>query len=280
VAAVGILVIKLTQPPNPALAFSASELQIVRGQQSILRWYATNTNSLRLNGELVPNSGSRSVSPAGTITYRLVASGPGGKSDSKEVTVQVIEPAADPIIQFTGDHDHIIRGQSLTLRWSVTGATRVGLDPSLGPGSLAAEDKRTVTPEQTTEYTLTAEGPGGKAISHLKVWVDARIASTGSTAGTGPLPLPLPAKPTIDAFETALTDSFRQCDVVVLRWTVRAASAVSIQPEIGSVSPVGSKLLRLLQTTRYVLKAEGPGGSVSKPVTIYIAPGNRSSCGQ
>ncbi len=279
-AAIGISVFRINQKKPPSLAFSASALEIVRGQSCFVRWYATHTDSLRLNGELVPNSGSRAVFPAATTTYRLVASGPGGKSESREVTVRVIEPAVAPTIQFAGNRDRITAGQSVTLRWSVTGATRIQVDPALGLGSVAAEEQRAVTPQHTTEYTLTAEGPGGTAVSHFKVWVDLPRQPAVGNEGTSSQPSSTPPpRPAIIAFEAAPADSIQQCQVVVLRWTVRDAASASIQPEIGSVGPeAGYKVLRLLHTTRYVLRVDGPGGQAARDVTISVAPGNRSSC--
>jgi hypothetical protein len=264
-AAIGISVIKLNQEKSrrPALALSASALQIVRGQQCTLQWFATNTDSLRLNGELVPNSGSRAVSPAETTTYRLVASGRGGKSESREVTVQVTEPPAAPTIQFTGDRDHIITSQSLTLRWSVSGATRIQIEPDIGP--VDAQGEHTVSPEQPTEYIITADGPGGKTTDRFRVQVNA----------------PPRKVPKIEAFEAAPATSIQQCQMVVLRWTVHGASRISIEPGLGEI--VGKQDWRPvwpLRTTTYVLTAKGAGGSASKDVTIHVARGNRSNCGQ
>jgi len=84
--------------------------------------------------------------------------------------------------------------------------------------------------------------------------------------------------PRIAAFE-AVPASADQCQVVVLRWTVESASTVSVDPGIGIVSPTsGYKVVRPLQTTRYVLKADGPGGSASRDVTISVSRATRSTC--
>jgi hypothetical protein len=274
-AAVGISVVKLTQkkPWNPFLSLSASPHVVMRGEQVRLQWSATNADGLRLDGEPVPSSGSRTVSPAQTTTYRLVAFGAAGKSESREVTVRVNEPAAAPAIQFTGDRDHIILGQSVRLQWSVTGASRIWIEPDLG--SVDADGKRSVSPQRPTEYLITADGPGGTARDRFRVSIDARPHQSPEPTTAPPPPQNLPK---IIAFEAAPATSIQQCQWVGLRWTVQGASRVSIGDE--TVTGLPYKLVQPLRTTLYVLRAEGPGGSVSRNVTVSVVPGSRSSCGR
>src|SRR5205809_2070398 len=66
------------------------------------------------------------------------------------------EPKAPVIAQFTAEPDTIERGQSSTLRWSVSDATNVTIDPGLG--SVQSNGNRQVFPSNTTTYTLTATG--------------------------------------------------------------------------------------------------------------------------
>ena len=277
VAGLGIAVFKVNQkkPWQPQLFFSASAAQISKGQPCTLAWSAAGVMSLHLNGDIVPATGRREVSPAETTTYRLVAFGPEGKTESREIKVEVIPPSPQPAtspspptvtatpsrpnIQFLGDRDHIVRGQALTLTWSVSGATRIEIRPGLGP--VEAEGKRKVQPEASTEYVITAEGPGGTASDKFRVRVDE----------------PSQPLPKIVAFQ-AVPASTNQCEIVVLRWTVEGASRISLDHGLGEVAAEGYKLVRPLRTEPFVLRAEGPGGSISREVRISVSPGNLSSC--
>ena len=59
----------------------------------------------------------------------------------------------------SADPPSVVKGQSVTLRWSSQNVTELDLEPGLGKvqptGSLS------VTPQNSTTYTLTAIGPGG-----------------------------------------------------------------------------------------------------------------------
>lgn len=68
-------------------------------------------------------------------------------------------PAAPTISTFTAEPSTIERGQSASLRWSVANATEVKIEPGLGV--VQANGNRTVFPSTTTQYELTATGPGG-----------------------------------------------------------------------------------------------------------------------
>jgi hypothetical protein len=95
---------------------------------------------------------------------------------------------------------------------------------------------------------------------------------------TSQAPPSIPA-PTIVAFE-AVPTPVEQCAVAILRWTVKGASSVSIDSGVGAVGATGYRALRPLQTTRYTLTANSPGGSVNRDVTLSVSHAMRSTCGQ
>src|SRR5215471_15241032 len=68
-------------------------------------------------------------------------------------------PAAPTINEFVAEPSSVERGQASTLRWSVTNATQVAINQ--GIGTVDASGNRRVFPNNTTTYTLTANGPGG-----------------------------------------------------------------------------------------------------------------------
>ena len=67
-------------------------------------------------------------------------------------------PKAPVIGEFTAEPSSIERGQSSTLRWSVTGATSVSIDQ--GIGTVQANGSRRVFPSDTTTYDADRERSG------------------------------------------------------------------------------------------------------------------------
>ena len=166
-----------------------------------------------------------------------------------------IEPTYPPAITFVGDHLVITAGQPVNLRWSVSGATRVHIDP--GFPALAPEGRVTASPTETTHYLLTAVGPGGTATKG----VDVRVLPPVATS-SGPL--------SIQAF-TAEPRIVRPGSSVTLRWNVQGAARVTIV-NYGVVPASGSISLNPLQTTTYTLLATGKdGSSVARQVSILVS---------
>ncbi len=84
-------------PPAPTITLRAAPNAIDRGQALSLQWEAKNATSVRIQPEVgsVQVQGSQSVSPASSVTYTAVATGPGGSaSDSARITVRVPVAAA------------------------------------------------------------------------------------------------------------------------------------------------------------------------------------------
>jgi peptidoglycan-associated lipoprotein len=92
---------KAVEAPPPAAPdiamFAAEPSSIDRGQSSTLRWEVTNANQISIDNGVgtVQATGSRSVYPTETTTYKLTANGPGGTL-SKTATVTVNAPPPPP----------------------------------------------------------------------------------------------------------------------------------------------------------------------------------------
>src|ERR1017187_10743770 len=71
------------------------------------------------------------------------------------------------IVTFTVEPGTVERGQSATLRWSVTNATSVIIDH--GIGSVDVTGQRTVVPADSTTYVLTARSESGSAAARATV---------------------------------------------------------------------------------------------------------------
>jgi hypothetical protein len=77
------------------------------------------------------------------------------------------------------------------------------------------------------------------------------------------------APPAIQDFSASRT-SIQSGQPVVLKWTVTGADQVSIDQGIGKVQMEGTHPVFPTVSREYVLRATGPGGSVSQPVTVNV----------
>lgn len=89
------------EQPKPAAMVRSFEVEpssISAGQSATLTWAVENATSVSISGiGTVQASGSRSVNPSSTTTYRLTASAPGGNAErSVTLTVRPAPPAERP----------------------------------------------------------------------------------------------------------------------------------------------------------------------------------------
>jgi peptidoglycan-associated lipoprotein len=95
-------------------------------------------------------------------------------------------PKAAPVCTLTAEPTTIEKGQSATLSWTSENATTLNLEP--GVGNVQASGSQSVTPDDSTTYTLTATGEGGSNTCEARVTVTAPPPP--------PPPPPPPAGPT------------------------------------------------------------------------------------
>jgi hypothetical protein len=143
----------------------------------------------------------------------------------------------------------ITAGSSANLLWNVTGVGTVTIDPGLG--ALPATGIRSVSPTETTAYTITANSQFGTVSRSVVLAVN-----------------PLPIAIMIDANPLVLTSG----GSTLLRWNVNGASNISIDQGIGQVPQSGSQLISPVQTTTYTMTANNVSGSITKSVTVAVNP--------
>jgi peptidoglycan-associated lipoprotein len=107
--------------------------------------------------------------------------------------VEKLAPAAPTITEFVAEPSSIERGQSSTLRWSVTDATTVSIDQNIG--TVPSSGSRRVFPTESTTYTLTATGEGGTR------------TATATVNVTAPPPPPPPEEKPKPNFEQMLSSN-------------------------------------------------------------------------
>ena len=77
-------------------------------------------------------------------------------------------PPPAPTASLTANPNTIQQGQSTALTWQTTNATDVSID---GVGAVQANGAQSVTPSDSTTYTLTAKGSGGTQQATARVTV-------------------------------------------------------------------------------------------------------------
>ncbi len=232
--------------PMPTVSLQISPGTITLGEQATLSWTSSNAVSASLDNGIgtVAVNDSMTVSPAATTTYTITAIGVGGHTVSDSVTLTVNQPP--PIVSILIDPNEIIAGQAASLSWSSMYADTIAIDQ--GIGSVTSSGSQSVSPGQTTTYTITATGPGG--------------TSTESVTLTVHVP------PTAQI--TADPQTIRDGEEVTLTWSTTNADAVTITPDIGTVAASGSATVAPSQTTNYIIAASGPGGSATHAVLVTV----------
>jgi len=77
--------------------------------------------------------------------------------------------AVKPTASISADRTSINKGESVKLTWTTTDATNVSIAPEVG--AVTPQGSTTVTPADSTTYTLTATGAGGSADASVHVTV-------------------------------------------------------------------------------------------------------------
>ncbi|MGC9996944.1 MAG: OmpA family protein [Terriglobia bacterium] len=176
------------------------------------------------------------------------------------VTIAVAKPTA----QMSAASSTIDCGASTQLNWSTTDAPKVEIS---GIGAVAASGQQSVQPNQTTDYKLTATGPGGIVTNDTSVNVNANIQST------------LSVEPSQVRYHK-VGDKVDEQGSATLTWNAPAASSATLDP-LGSVSPSGTRTVQLTptksdvgpvdETITYTLHSSNAcGGSDTKTASVHI----------
>lgn len=102
---------------------------------------------------------------------------------SKEPAYTPPPAAVKPTATISADRNSINQGESAKLTWSTTDATNVSIAPEVG--AVTPQGSTTVTPSQSTTYTLTASSSGGNTDASVRISVNvaAPVAATPKTPG-------------------------------------------------------------------------------------------------
>jgi peptidoglycan/xylan/chitin deacetylase (PgdA/CDA1 family) len=245
-------------PPAPTCAMSVNPTSVQNGSSAKLSWTSQNATAASIDNGVgsVGVNASTTVSPAQTTTYTGTFTNNGVGTTSCATTLAVTAvPTPKPVISsFSANPTSIAQGSSTQLSWVVSGASSTSISPTVG---VVTGNSTTVSPTQTTTYTLTATNPGGS------------VTATTSVTVVVPPPPPPPAKPIISSF-SANPSSIASGSSTVLSWSVSGASSTSIDNGVGVVTG-SSKSVTPTQTTTYTLTATNPGGSVTATASVTVS---------
>lgn len=259
-----------TSIPPTTITFLADPTRITSGQCSTIRWQITNASKVFLDDVQVELSGSKRDCPKQNTTHTLRIITLDNQTVTRTVSIGVTTPSVVPgctgspsIASFGASATSITKGSSTTLNWgAISNVDSVEIDQNMGKLTVSnktvAAGSKTVTPAQTTTYTLTARC-GTSAVTR-QVTVTVNVPAAPKCSGT----------PNIASF-TSSAASMSPGQSVTLSWgAVTNADSVEIDPGIGGVATPGSRQVSPSQTTTYTLTAKCGSSVATRQVKITV----------
>jgi YD repeat-containing protein len=229
----------------PTASITINPTSMIQGESAQLSWECTNSDTCEITPNIgaVASSGTMSISPTATTDYTITATGPGGSvTNTASITV-----AIPPTASITINPESITLGQPATLSWQCTNSDTCEITPNIG--AVASSGTMNISPTATTDYTITATGPGGIVTNTASITV--AIAPTASI--------------TIDP------ESITLGQPATLSWQCTNADTCTITPGIGAVDSIGTMSVSPSTSTTYTLTATSPNGTDSKSTTLIVA---------
>lgn len=241
-------------PSDPRIfRFEAIPTNITLGESSTLSWTTEGATEVSISGiGPVDSSGSRVVTPTQTTTYTLTARASDGRQVTSPAIVTVGNAQVPRILQFSALPASVNPGEASRLCWQVENATEISISPGVG-GGLNASDCVSVTPSQTTVYTLTARNAAGPTTA------TAVVAAGGQVR--------------ILSFTSDPVTSTAAGNPVTLSWTTENAVSVVITGNDvagGSLPVNGSIVVHPITNSTYTLTAYGVGSHVSTVISVFV----------
>jgi len=184
---------------SASIAWSTNENSDTQVEYGITQSYGQSTG---LNFSLLTSHGASlsALTTNTTYNYRVKSRDAAGNlavSTNQTFTTAAIAVSAPTISSFTASPTSITSGQSSTLSWSVTNATSISINQSIGT---VTGTSRSVSPTVTTTYTLTATNAQSSVTSSAMVTVGGvlppvsgnvfYVAPNVSTGGNGSITNP------------------------------------------------------------------------------------------
>lgn len=261
-------------------SFDAGPESIKPGEFSVLSWEVSGATNVTIEPGpgAVNSSGSLSISPSETTTYKLIASGD-GKEKVAMCTITVEEENL-LISSFDASPDSIRAGENSVLNWHVSGTSNITIEPDIG--AVGPAGTLNVSPATTTSYKLTASNGDKEDVAYCTVSVEESPLHleenlTPAEENTLPPTEDMPVTEDLSSVDLPSIVSFNaDPDVIAkgdssnLTWSVSEATKISIEPGVGSAGMTGSQRIFPEKTTTYTLTATNRAGSVSATKVVYV----------
>jgi len=246
---------------SPAAPIMTAEPRDVRpGDSVLLAWTCPQLPRIRLEpgGMVLPGTFQVTLKPAYTTTYRLFDAQAGGPELGRlEVRVTPGLPLGEAarICAFNASAKAVLPGEPVVLRWECAGSAKVHLEP--GGLELDGKSEVTVTPLESTRYTITANNAAGGQSRTVEVSV------------LGHLSPALPAPATVCTFEASRT-VVRPGEQVDLHWLCQGNAKVRLEP--GGLELDGQAGIAVVpdKTTVYTLSVSNLLGGTSRSVEVRV----------
>ena len=153
---------------------------IIFGESAVLTWNSINATRVSIDNGIgdVGVSGLITVSPDETTTYAITVENDEGQTAATSITIAVYQI---PTTSIFADSVDILTGESVILSWNSTDVYEVSIDNNIGRvipiGSIS------ITPTQTTTYTITAIGYGGTVNDTVTIIVTEPLITITHPAG-------------------------------------------------------------------------------------------------
>lgn len=247
----------------PALAQTpcapvAEPAQVRPGESVLLSWDCPASSKVRLEpgGMILGAKGRVTLRPTYTTTYRIFEARSGGPElGAVEIRIVPGLPLGEParVCSFDASSAAVLPGEPVVLKWECTGSAKVRLEP--GGLELDGKSEITITPLESTRYTLTASNAAGGSSRSLEVAVVKR-------------PEQLP--PALVCTFTADRMVVRPGEQVELRWQCQGEAKVRLEPGGLELDGQSSVVVVPDATTVYTLNVSNSVGGASRSLEIRV----------
>jgi serine/threonine protein kinase len=243
--------VEVVQPATPRIvSFRAAPESIAYRQNATLSWSVTGeADSITINPNIgtVRAEDSVQVSPPGTTTYSISATGPGGTATGEAVVNVVTRTPA--ILAFTATPPVVAPEHGVILHWNTDGDVDT---VTIQPGAIRPKgDHYLVTPSANTRYTLTVSGPGGTKSEFVDVQVKKERFE-------------------IVSFEVQ-PQKIKRGESATISWKVNGpVTDLSIAPAVGKQGKTGSITVTPDRDTVYALTARSGEQSLTATAKIQV----------
>jgi septal ring-binding cell division protein DamX len=240
----------------------AEPREVRPGDSVLLNWVCPLVPQIRLEpgGMVLPGRYQVTLRPAYTTTYRIFDAQPGGAELGQtevRVTPGMALGEAARICAFDASAKAVLPGDPVVLRWECAGSAKVRLEP--GGLELDGKSEVTVTPLESTRYTITANNAAGGQSRTVEVAVLGRQAMV--TAKT-----PMASVCSFDASRTLVKPG----EQVNLKWVCQGDAKVRLEP--GGLELDGQSSIAVVpdKTTVYTLSVSNLMGGSSRSVEVVV----------